>query len=401
MRHSQSPTQKATRQHTKQHNARLVLKTIYTAGDVSRADVARMTGLTRATVSNIVAGLLDKGLVAESGYGPSLGGKPPILLNMAEDARQLVCLDLGNEHFNGALVNLRGHFGEQVNLPVNGRTAAEALNLVYELVDQLLANVTAPVLGLALGSPGLIDATAGLVKQSVNLDWHDLPLRQLLQDRYNFPVYIANDSHLAALAEYSYGGDDSRNLVLIKMGQGIGSGIVLNGRIFYGEGFGAGEIGHVSVVENGELCTCGNHGCLETVASVRAMLRQAQAIADENPDSVLAQLRSSGGTVSWANVQQACEQGDATAQEIVTQAGKTLGMAVANLVGILNVNRIVIAGNVTQTGDLFIEAVRTSMTHRVLPKLAAGTAVQYANKEENLVLLGASALILSQGLGVF
>ena len=160
MARTKSPTKKATRQHTKQHNARLVLKTIYETGDISRADLARATGLTRATVSNIVAGYLDKGIVAETGYGPSLGGKPPIMLSMVADARQLVCLDLGNEQFTGALVNLRGHFEKQISLPVNGRTAQSALDLVYELVEQLLANVTAPILGIALGSPGLIDADA-------------------------------------------------------------------------------------------------------------------------------------------------------------------------------------------------------------------------------------------------
>ncbi len=221
MARSQTNSQKATRQHTKHHNARLVLKTIYDVGDVSRADLARITGLTRATVSNIVAGYLDKGIVGETGYGPSLGGKPPIMLSMVADARQLICLDLGNEQFTGAVVNLRGHFEKQISLPVNGRTATAALDLVYELVDQLLTHVTAPVLGIALGSPGLIDADAGLVKQSVNLDWRDLPLQQLLADRFQFPVHIANDSHLAALAEYSYGDDDTSNLVLIKMGQGL------------------------------------------------------------------------------------------------------------------------------------------------------------------------------------
>ncbi len=398
---ARSPSvKKATRQHTKQHNARLVLKTIYEKGHISRADLARVTGLTRATVSNIVAGYLNKGIVAETGYGPSLGGKPPIMLSMVPDARQLICLDLGNEQFTGALINLRGHFEEQISLPVNGRTAQAALDLVYELVEQLLALVTVPVLGIALGSPGLIDADAGMVKQSVNLDWRDLPLQQLLADRYPFPVHIANDSHLAALAEYSYGDDDTRNLVLIKMGQGIGSGIVLDGRIFYGEGFGAGEIGHVSVLNNGEQCTCGNVGCLETVASVRNMLRQAEAVAAQNPESLLATLRPSGGPITWAVLRQACQQGDTHAQQIVARAGEYLGMAVANLVGILNVNRIVIAGDVAETGDIFIEALQSSMVQRVLPTLAAGTTIQYATTESNLVLLGASALILSQGLGV-
>ncbi|GJM40546.1 MAG: sugar kinase [Ardenticatenaceae bacterium] len=400
MRQPQTSTKKATRQHTKHHNARLVLKTIYENGNVSRADLARATGLTRATVSNIVADYLENGIVAETGYGSSLGGKPPILLSMVPDARQLVCLDLGNEQFTGALVNLRGQFEQQLSLSVNGRTGEAALNLLYELVDQLLANVTNPVLGIALGSPGLIDTDTGLVKQSVNLDWHDLPLQQLLVDRYAFPVHIANDSHLAALAEYSYG-KDTGNLVLIKMGKGIGSGIVLNGRIFSGEGFGAGEIGHIRVVDHGDLCTCGNVGCLETVASIRAMLKQAELVAAQNPNSLLSSLRPSADVpISWNILHQASQQGDADARQIITQAGEYLGRTVANLVGILNVNRIVIAGNVAQTGDLFINAVESSMLQRVLPKLAQDTSVQYATVEPNLVLLGASALILSRGLGV-
>lgn len=397
---SQAADQKATRQHTRQHNARLVLKTIYEVGEVSRADLARLTGLTRATVSNIVAEYLEKGMVAETGYGPSLGGKPPILLRLVPDARQLICLDLGSEQFTGALVNLRGQFEKQISLPVNGRTAQPAVDLVDELVDQLLAHVTAPLLGLALGSPGLIDTAAGVVKQSVNLAWHDLPLRQLLADRCGCPVYLANDSHLAALAEYSYGRSATNSLVLIKLGQGIGAGLVLNSRLFPGEGFGAGEIGHVRVVDSGEPCSCGNTGCLETVASLPALLRQAETAAANTPTSLLAVGRPSGQPITWGLLQQACQQGDAAARQVVTQAGEFLGIAVANLVGILNVQHIVLAGEVAQLGDLFLNAVQSSMVRRVLPALAAATAVQFVTVETNLVLLGAAALILSQGLGV-
>lgn len=400
MTSSQAAAQKATRQHTKQHNARLVLKTIYEVGEVSRADLARMTGLTRATVSSIVAGYLEKGIVAETGHGPSLGGKPPILLRLVPGARQLICLDLGSEQFTGALVNLRGQFEKQISLPVNGRTGQLALDLVYELVDQLLGHVTAPLLGLALGSPGLIDTAAGVVKQSVNLAWRDVPLRQLLAERCGCPVYLANDSHLAALAEYSYGRSAANNLVLIKLGQGIGAGLVLNGRLFPGDGFGAGEIGHVRVLENGETCSCGNVGCLETVASVPALLRQAETAVVNHPGSLLAVERPSGQPITWELLQQACQQDDATARQVVMQAGELLGIAVANLVGILNVQHIVLDGEVAQLGDLFLNAVQNSVAQRVLPTLAADTAVQFATVETNLVLLGAAALILSQGLGV-
>lgn len=386
---------KATRQHTKQHNKRLLLKTIYQTGDVSRAELARQTSLTRATVSTIVSDLIDDGLVEETGLGPSLGGKPPILLNLADDARQLICIDLANEQFVGGVVNLRGRFLHQIEIPINNRTGDEALKVVFDLIEQLMKQATAPVLGIALGSPGLIDTGAGVIQHAVNLNWHELPLQQLLEERFDCPAYVANDSHLAALAEYSFGKGQMGNLVLIKMGHGFGSGIVLNGRLFYGEGFGAGEIGHITVVENGLPCSCGNAGCLETVASMRAIIQQAQHAADKHPTSRLAQT-----PVTWESLCQAYQAGDTQAVEIIQQTVGYLGRAVANLVGILNIRHIRLAGPISDLGEEFLIDVKNSMRGKVFPTLAADTILAFATSGENLVLLGASALILSQDLGV-
>jgi hypothetical protein len=262
---------KATRQQTKQHNYRLVLKTVYDHTDLSRADVARITRLTRTTVSDIVSGLIEQDLLEERGLGESAGGKPPILLSVKNDARQVVCLDLSNHFFRGALVNLRGEISSQISLPVESPMGERALACVYELIDRLTLAATAPIAGIGIGSPGLVDAHGGVIRRAVNLGWIDLPLKSLLEGRYRLPIYIANDSQTAALAEFTFGaGKEASNLVVIKVGQGIGSGIVLQGQLHYGDGFGAGEIGHLKVVEDGAQCSCGNTGCLETVASQRA-----------------------------------------------------------------------------------------------------------------------------------
>ena len=268
--------EKATRQQLKDHNTQLVLRTVFQHPLTNRAEVARQTGLTKTTVSEIIANLLEVGLVEETGVGSSAGGKPPTLLNPVARARQVICLDLESKEFRGALVDLTGQLENRINIPAEGLTSEAALKRVFVLIESLLAAADTPILGIGVGSPGLVDAKGERILYSVNLSWRDIPLGPMLQERFSLPVYISNDSQAAALAEYIYGNRPSTdNMVLIKSGQGIGSGIIIQGEIFRGDGFGTGEIGHLRVVENGPTCTCGNSGCLEAVASNRALVAQA------------------------------------------------------------------------------------------------------------------------------
>src|SRR5512143_1930708 len=285
------PIKKATHQDTKEHNRDLVLKTIFETETVSRAEIARITRLTRTTVSDVVAGLLEEGLVREVGMGSSIGGKSPILLSLVKDSRYMISLNLGHDQFCGAVVNLRGEIKEMENVPVSGRDGEQALALVYEILDQLVGKQWAPMVGIGVGTPGLVNTREGLVVNAVNLDWQNLPLAQLLQDRYHLPTHIMNDSQAAAIGEYVYGGGyaTDENLVVINVRQGIGAGILINGRLFQGDGGGAGEIGHVVVQENGLQCRCGKRGCLETIASVRAIVQRAQMLVADFPSSSLSQ----------------------------------------------------------------------------------------------------------------
>lgn len=388
---------KATRQQTKNHNTQLILKTIYENGDISRADIARATRLTRPTVSALVTELIDNQFVVETGLGPSAGGKPPTLLNIAQDAYHLLSVDLGSQAFRGAVVNLRGEIVERLSFPTHDRKGEAALQLVYKLIDSLVEVSTVPLLGIGVGTPGLVDSRQGIIQRAVNLGWTDLPLRDLIENRYQKPSYLANDSHMAALAEYAFGQPrDSNNLVVIKIGQGIGAGIILNGQLYYGDGFGAGEIGHVVVAEDGLLCTCGNYGCLETTTSTRSILRQAREIAGSQPTSHLA----AAAEVEWQTIVAALEAGDAATHTMVATAGKYLGVAIANLVGSLNIHHVVVSGRVSQLGDVFLDAARTETRRRVLPAMAAATEVAYSTLGSDIVILGSSAMTLKHELGI-
>lgn len=384
---------KATRQQTKDHNVRLVLKTIYDQEKISRADIARATRLTRPTVSSIVAELIDGRFVIETGQGPSAGGKRPTLLTVAQDDHQLLSIDLGSHEFRGAVVNLRGDILHQVAYPVAQRTRQAAVDLAFELVAALTAVASQPLLGIGIGTPGLVNPAAGIIRHAVNLDWVDLPLADMLAAHYDLPIYVANDSHMAALAEYTFGpARPGSNLIVIKIGRGIGAGIVLNGQPFYGDGMGAGEIGHVVVERfgregNGRLCTCGNHDCLETVASTAAILQQARQ-ATHQPD------------LDWTAVAAAYHAGDTAVNPLIDSAAVYLGGAIAALVGITNVHHIVLAGRVNQFGEPFLQRIQAEMSRRVMPSLAADTQVSYATFGSEIVMLGCSAMILQQELGI-
>jgi glucokinase-like ROK family protein len=392
---------KATRQQTKAHNSRLILKTIYDEGEVSRADIARVTGLTRTTVSDAVAELIEGGLVAEVGLGPSAGGKPPILLSVVDNARYLIGVDLAESEFRGAVINLRGEIKHRLSLPIHDCDGDAALALVYELVDELVAIADSPILGVGIGTPGLMDARRGVVRNAVNLDWHDLPLGDLLEERYELPVYIANDSQVAALAECTFGDSkDVSNVVLIKVGRGTGGGIVLNRQLYYGDGFGAGEIGHVTVVEDGELCRCGHYGCLETVTNSRAIVKRAQTIAENDPHSTLHQFATTPEEINTDVVLQAFEAGDEVLQSVIAEVGYYLGVAVANLVGALNVQGIVIAGSVAHFGQALLEPIVQEVRRRSLAALADETRVEITSLGPDIVILGAAALLLTQELGL-
>lgn len=392
---------KATRQQTKSHNSRLVLKTLYDQGQVSRADIARATALSRATVSDVVAALLDEGLVEEVGLGPSAGGKPPTLLDVVADARLLVCLDLANSHLRGGLVDLRGGIRHRTSLPLNDRDGETVLAQVYELIDGLIACTDRPLLGIGIGTPGLINGRQGIVRSAINMDWTDMPLRDLLQDRYGLPVHVVNDSHAAVLAEYTFGQDDHRpNLVVIKIGRGISAGIVLNGQLLYGDGSGAGEIGHVRVVEGGDLCRCGHRGCLETLVSSRAFILRAREIASRQPASLLNRLVTDPAQITTEIVHSAFVGGEPELADLIREAGDYLGVALAGLVSAVNVHKILIAGTVAQFGEPLLAPARATMRARCLAALGAETEVELASLGTDIVILGVAALVLSKELGI-
>jgi len=302
------------------HNRSLVLQTLYRSKRQSRADIARSTRLTRVTVSDLVAELIEEGLVVEIGTREhSRPGKPATLLDINRNAFQIVGIDLsGSLGFRGAVLDLDGEVLERAEVALDGATGAEAKARLVELTGQLLALTSAPVLGVGIGSPGVVDS-AGVVLRAPNLGWRSEPLQAELSDRFDVPVVVGNDARAAVLAEHSFGGADG-DMMLIKVGQGVGSGLLLNGSLLFGSSFAAGEIGHILVGTNGGAeCACGKFGCLETWLAVPRLV----------------------GRIAAAEAEVGGQSSRDVAEPILRDAGRHLGIALAPVVAALNLAEIV------------------------------------------------------------
>lgn len=391
---------KATHQHTRTHNRRLIFRTIFDHDRISRADVARATGLTRTTVSQVVDNLIRRKMVKEVGTGSSTGGKSPILLSVPSNARQLIGVDLGSPEFRGAIVNLRGEIQYSLTMPLDGQQGTAALERAFNLIDALKAHATSPLLGIGVGVPGVIDPTKGSsVHWAVNLSWLDLPIRALLKKRYRLPIYVANDAHAAVLAESFFGNCKNLNLIVVKVESGVSAGIFANGELWKGDGFGAGEIGHVTVVENGPLCNCGHRGCLEAVIRKDALVQRVRLAAQNDAGRLRERVRN-WNALSFDDIVWAWHANDPATTTVVCETAQFLGSALANLVGAWNINHIVLAGPLKGFGERFLQEIRKTMSSHALAHLVEDTQIEYSSLGAEIVILGASALLLDEVFGM-
>jgi predicted NBD/HSP70 family sugar kinase len=374
---------KTTKHDSRRNNLRATLELVSDRGSSSRAEIARRTGLSRAAVSSLVGELIDDGLLRELGRGTSAGGKPPTLLALNERGREIVTLDLGHQPFRAALVDLSGQIHERIEAEGDSPIGEAAHEVAIGMIGSLIGRSTAPVLGIGVGAPGVIDAEWRIL-EAANLDWHGIDFGAELRRSYDLPVSIANDAAMAALAESRRRPAD-RNLILVKLGRGIGAGVVLGGALHRGEHSAAGEIGHVRVVDDGEPCRCGNSGCLETVASVPSILRRSGADPDRHP---------------WDALALAGLVGEEPVRRALSEAGRKLGTVLAGVVATIDVGHVVLAPELLNASDVLVEEVRHELRSRILPATADLIEIEVSQLGADLVLSGAASAVLADQLGV-
>lgn len=359
-------------EHARAHNRSLVLQTLFHQGEMSRADLARETGLTRVTISDLIAELIGDGFVVEQGTREISGpGKPAILVDLDKDGHRIVGLDLSSSDvFVGAVLTLDGDIVARSEVPVPA-DAADVLATVIALARELVAQSHAPVLGIGVGTPGVID-DRGVILTAPNLGWVGFDLKGALENELGLPVLVANDANAAVLAEYTFGGAGG-DVLLIKVGRGVGSGLLASGQPMRGAHFAAGEIGHVTVgTDGGPACVCGKDGCLEAWLSVPSLTERLTAASSEEER-----------------------------EGVLRDAGERLAIAVAPVIGVLDVAELVLSGPVELLGGVLAEATSDTLRARTLAEFHDRVRVRMATQGAGeIVLRGAAVMVLSGQLGV-
>jgi glucokinase-like ROK family protein len=376
-----------------------VLRLVWQEREISRAEIARRRGLSRSTVSLIVEELLGLGLLREVGAGESRGGRRPIVLQFDDGAAVVLGVDLGATHVAVALTDLRGRVlaWEHRMHPVRDDPEG-ALALVTELAERCLAGWGGSrrrLLGAGVAVPSPIDPARPDELNSVVLPaWRGVAVGKALRKRFRVPVLVDNDANLGALAERWWGaGRGVDDFVYVKLATGIGSGFLVDGRIYRGASGFAGEIGHVSIDPNGERCACGLRGCLVTLVGAPALLRRARALLAEFPSSALA-----GREFDIAVLEDAALAGDPLALQVVGEAGRHLGVVIAGLLNVLNPARVIIGGGLARLGELLLEPLRQVVRSRTFVSSMEASSIVASELGARAVAVGAATLLLDGAL---
>ena len=368
-----------------------VIATLSELGATSRAQLARRTGHTPSPVSGLVAKLLEEGLVVERDDGDgaaagSRGGRPPVLVALDRGAGVVLGLDFGKRHLRVAVSDL-GHnlLAERVRENDRDQPAAAEIAAAVELVEQALAEADAErgqVVGAGMGLPGPVHSASGELGDSTILPgWVGVRATEAMEEALGLPVRVENDANLGALSEWMWGaGHGSSEMAYVKVATGIGAGLILDGRPFVGAGGTAGEIGHTVVDPNGAICRCGNRGCLETVAAVPGVLQSLQG--------------SHGEHLAIREVIAAARRGDLGCRRAIADAGQTIGTATASLCNLLNLERLVVGGDLGAAGDLLLDPLRDALGRAAIRSAATDVEVVESALGERSEVLGAVALAL-------
>ncbi len=368
------------------------------ARPVSRARFTEVLGSSRGKASAEVARLTEAGLLAEEGLAESEGGRRSSLLGIPRSAGLIVAVDIGATSVDVALTTLGSgiiaHKAESADVRLGPR---QVLGRVKEIVADLLEEQGArrgDILAVGVGVPGPVEQATGLLTvPPIMPGWDRYPIREVLVREYAAPVFVDNDVNVMALGEHWGGvGKGIANVIFVKVGTGIGSGIIIGDRLHRGPQGCAGDLGHVMVDPNGPTCTCGNRGCLEAMAAAPAMVAEAERCARRGESEIMAAVLKERGELTTVDIGEAARRGDRCALDVIRTSGRLVGQTLASLVSVLNPSLIVIGGGVSHIGNTLLAEIRSAVYQRSLPLATRNLPVVMSELDERAGVVGASVI---------
>jgi glucokinase-like ROK family protein len=374
-----------------------ILHTIRAHKLISRVDITKATGLSRATVTGITASLIDEGLLLEKRPGESEGGRPPILIALNPGGAYAVGVYLSISQINVVIIDLEATILASYAMPLKKQNCApEAIaDKIVQAVQKCMwqANFSRnQISGIGIGLPGLVDSHTGLIRFLPNYQWEKVNLRDIVQKKIDHPTYIENSANSLALAEQWFGeGRGIDNFIVVTLEYGVGMGIIINGQLYRGHQGTAGEFGHTTVDPDGPLCRCGKKGCIEAFVGNNAILREAEAAAQKDEWEP-----NNPADITIEEVILAAREGAPCLRNIFAQAGRVLAIGLSNLIRIFNPARIIIAGKGVNAGNLLFDTMYKTIPQYISSRTNGDTEIVIKSWNQHAYARGSGTVVLQE-----
>ncbi|CUH96746.1 hypothetical protein P22_2857 [Propionispora sp. 2/2-37] len=381
-------------------NEALVVNTVRRRGPISRVDIAKLTGLTAPTVTNISGKLIEAGIMSEYMIGEYSGGRRPVLLKANPDMAKMVIADIRSKEVAGYIINAGLEISKQIRKDTRHLDKDAVLAAMLDIIAALCsAEEGEAVAAIGIIVRGPVRSAEGVSLFSPSTGWRNVPLKFIVEGQFHIPTFVENDMRAMALGSYHYGPyRDIRNAVFLGVGGGIGSGIILNGELYRGLGDSAGEIGHSAVDIDGPVCSCGNRGCLEAMASETALVNLAvQAVKEGHTSLITDMVNQDIEAVKPEHIYAAAEQGDGLAVEVLHNVARYLGVGVSNVINIFNPELVIIGGGITKGYKFIEDSMMEVIKQRVLESCYASVRIECSAEGRAAALNGIVDLVM-QGL---
>lgn len=375
----------------KKGNKSLVLDKIKYNSPISRASVASQVGLNKGTVSSLVNDLLEEHLIYESGPGESSGGRRPVMLLFNEKAGYSIGIDLGVNYLLGVLTDLNGNIHTEKQITFKNLNYEEIEIKLFETIEYLLKSTPESphgVIGIGVGVPGIVDKDDNILL-APNLNWRNINLKEVLEERYNLPIIIENEANAGAYGEKNFGaGKDFENVIYVSAGIGIGVGLILNDSLYKGSNGFSGELGHMTIQAGGAKCRCGNEGCWELYASEQALIRQA-----ENLD-IPSDMQDLEGLVKLA------DSGNDEIIALFEQTGDYLGIGINNIINIFNPQQVIIGNRLAYSEKWLKDSLNKRISNQALWFQQNDLQIDFSELSTRSTALGVAAFSIENFLSV-
>lgn len=384
----------------KEINTKNILDIIRRNGPISRIEIAEITGLTPATVTNITSELIDNKLIIEGETGDSNGGRRPIMLKVRGDYYRVIGVYIGSKKIRIITSDLMANikFKKEIKYDTENVTVEYVKGILDKEIKPIISKYKSKskeIIGIGVGIHGIVDSKQGISVMAPNLGWENINISKILYDSYKIPVFIDNNTRTMALGENWFGsGKNASSFFCLNIEYGVGGSFFIDDKPINGNSFGAGEVGHTTVDINGELCNCGNRGCLETVASVKALLKQAYEKYPDNKESAIYNGKEikNVNDINAEDLYEAAKNGDELASLLIKKMGENIGIGIANIINTLNPELIIINGEVISTGEILLNPIIETVKKRGFANSVNSTGIVLSKLGSIAYLKGAVVL---------